>query len=101
MIRNRNNSNVQVVQNEPAYRKYIYKDYVRGFDSQTGWIDSKTPFEFDNTEPEPQHFWEQQLMLEPPSSLEQTELMKKFNKIITNDNLNKTLAHESTKSLAI
>jgi len=59
-IRNQHNTNAQVVQNEPAYLRYIRKDYVRGYDSQMGWFNSPKDYDygFDNTEPEAQHFWE-------------------------------------------
>lgn len=65
-IRRRNNTNVQVVQNEPAYRRYIQKDYVKGFDSYTGWMTSPKEYlyDFEDVEPEAQHFWEFQRAIE-------------------------------------
>lgn len=60
-IRGQKNTDVQVVQNEPAYRRYIKKDYVRGFDSITGWMCNLPDYEYGfekDLEPEAQHFWE-------------------------------------------
>lgn len=67
-IRNQHNTNVQVVQNEPAYHKYILKNYVRAYDSFSGWIpDVKEYNEYGfekDLEPEAQHFWEFQQAIE-------------------------------------
>lgn len=49
--RSRNNINVQVVENIPAYEKYIKKDFIRGFDTRYGWLTHPKEYElydFDN-----------------------------------------------------
>lgn len=61
-IRRRGNTDCELIQNEPAYRRYIQKDYVRGFDSITGWMCNSDDYKYDfeGIEPEAQHFWEEQ-----------------------------------------
>jgi len=50
-IRRKNNTDCEVVQNIPAYERYIKKDYVRGFDTHYGWMvrpDEYNNYDFDN-----------------------------------------------------
>lgn len=72
-VRVRNDVNVQVCQNIPAYRRYIQKDFIRGYDSINGWLtrpDEYATYGFDTTEPEAQHYWEEIIKKEIPPIVE-------------------------------
>jgi len=88
-IRQRNDMNVQVCQNIPAYRKYILKDFIRGYDSITGWLlkNEDYLYDFEDLEPEAQHYWEFQ------------QAIDENNNHVSN--ITNTLAHKSTETLSV
>lgn len=59
--RMRNNTNCQVVEKEKAYYMYMLKDFTRAFDTSFGWLNGPEDYKYDfeDLEPETQHFWEQ------------------------------------------